>query len=93
MFRFIHYDLGPRLGGEIVHVSLCGAPANVLLLDDANYQSYRTGRRYECVGGRATTSSVRLEVPSCGDWHAVVDMRGLRGRTRASFQVIDPSAP
>lgn len=62
------------------------------LLDSSNFSSYRSGRKHSFYGGRATKSPVRIEIPSAGHWHAVVDMQGLRGETRAGFRVINGSA-
>ncbi len=66
--------------------------ANVLLLDSSNFQRYRRRERHRYTGGLAKTSPIRIAIPSSGHWHGVVDMRGLRGSTKASFRVINGSA-
>lgn len=75
-----------------MEVTLSGSAANVMLLDSSNFSSYKSGRQFRYVGGLVKRSPVRLQVPSSGRWHAVVDMRGLRGTTRASFRVMDAAA-
>lgn len=92
MSQFIHSDLGNRSRGDVVEVTLSGSAANVMLMDTSNFNSYKNGRRFRYAGGLARQSPVRLQVPSSGRWHAVVDMRGLRGNVRASFRVINAAA-
>lgn len=92
MSQFIHSDLGNRSRGDVVEITLSGSAANVMLMDSSNFNSYKNGRAFRYTGGLARQSPVRLQVPSSGRWHAVVDMRGLRGNVRAAFRVINASA-
>jgi hypothetical protein len=92
MTEFIHSDLGFRQAGDVVEITLSGSAANVRLLDGTNFQAYQSGRQHRYTGGLAQQSPIRLKVPSSGHWHAVVDMQGLAGTTRASFRVIPRSA-
>ena len=92
MSQFIHSDLGSRSRGDVIEVTLTGSAANVMLLDSSNFNAYKNGRQFRYTGGLARRSPVRLQIPSNGHWNAVVDMRGLRGTTRASFRVINASA-
>ena len=91
MTKFVHSDLGYRRRGDVVEVTLSHG-ANVRLLDSSNFRKYRRGERHRYQGGLAKKSPVRIEIPSSGHWHAVVDMQGLRGSTRAGFRIIDGSA-
>ena len=91
MGKFLHSDLGYRSRGDVLEVSLTRA-ANVRLLDSSNFSKYRRGDRHRYYGGLAKKSPLRIPIPSGGQWHAVVDMRGLRGSTRAGFRVINRSA-
>lgn len=91
MSQFIHTDLGTRRKGDVVEVTLTAA-ANVRLLDVTNFQRYRRGDQHRYYGGLARQSPVRIPIPNSGHWHAVVDMQGLRGSTRASFRVINGEA-
>lgn len=91
MSKFLHSDLGRRDRGDVVEVTLTRG-ANVRLLDSTNFSKYRRGERHRYFGGLARSSPVRLTIPSSGHWHAVVDMQGLSGSTRASFRVISAAA-
>lgn len=86
--EFTHYDLGVLSGGEIVVVNLEGTAANVRLMDNANFSSYRTGHQHRYFGGHATRSPMRLQVPSAGHWHVAIDLGGYRGSVRSSVQVL-----
>lgn len=90
---FIHSDLGSRLRGDIVEITLKGNAANVRLLDSSNFQSYRNGRQHRFVGGLAKSSPVRLAIPNSGHWHVAVDMQGLVGKTNASIRVLPRALP
>lgn len=89
--NFLHSDLGHRSRGDVLVVTLTRG-ANVRLLDPANFSHYKNGRKHKFYGGLATESPVRIPIPTSGHWHAVVDMQGLRGTTRAGFKVISGSA-
>lgn len=91
--QFVHHDLGQRVRGEIVEVLLSGSAANVRLLDSANLSSYRGGRQHRYLGGLATKSPIRLQIPSSGHWHVTVDMRGLRGTVRSTARVLPGPLP
>lgn len=91
MSNFIHSDLGRRERGDLLEVTLTSG-ANVRLLDSTNFSKYQKGAKHRYHGGLARKSPVRITIPSTGHWHAVVDMQGLRGSTRAGFRVINGSA-
>lgn len=90
--QFTHYQLGFQDRGNIVEVTLSGSAANVRLLDNSNFQNYKSGRKHTYYGGLITKSPVRLAIPSSGTWHVTVDMEGLRGQTRSSIRVIPQAA-
>jgi Domain of unknown function (DUF1883) len=73
--------------GTIAEVTLDRA-ANVLLMDPANYSTYKQGQPYRYYGGHATVSPFRLVVPSPGIWHVVVDLGGGPGEVRASLRLL-----
>jgi hypothetical protein len=89
--NFVHSNLGHCSRGDVLEVTLT-AGANVRLLDSSNFQRYRRGGDHRFYGGLATKSPTRITIPHSGQWHAVVDMQGLRGSTRAGFRVIPGSA-
>lgn len=82
---FIHYEVsaGPS---NTVEVTL-DRQANVLLLDEGNFQRYRQGRSYHYQGGRALRSPIRLGPPHSGSWHVVIDLGGGRGQIRSACRV------
>jgi hypothetical protein len=63
--------------------------ANVLLMDEPNFQRYRDEGEFTYSGGEARHSPVILEVPSAGQWHVVVDLGGADGVVRASVRVLE----
>ena len=85
--KFIHKDLGQRKRGEIVEITLTSG-ANVRLMDNVNFTSYKNGRKHRYIGGLAKKSPIRLGIPRSGHWHIAIDMQGLRGRTRASVRLL-----
>jgi hypothetical protein len=91
--NFTHYDLGQRTRGEIVEVTLRGTAANVRLMDSSNFSSFRAGRRHTYIGGHATRSPVRLQIPRTGRWHVTVDLGGYRGNVRSSIRVLPGPLP
>ncbi len=82
---YLHKEFDLQAGG-IVEVAL-DAPANVMLLDPANFLNYKQNLLYRYHGGYAETSPVRLTVPRSGTWHVIVNLGGYPGRVRASVQV------
>jgi len=89
--EFIDIDLGNCQAGDVAEVTL-SAGANVRLMDSTNFSAYRNGRQHRFIGGLATKSPLRLEIPRGGHWHVAVDMQGLRGTVRASGRRIPGSA-
>jgi hypothetical protein len=73
--------------GDVLEVSLDGQ-ANVLLLDPANYDSYRNGQSYRYFGGHAVSSPVRLAPPRGGKWYLVVDLGGYAGHVEAGVRLL-----
>ena len=90
--KFTHYKLGPVAAGTVAEVTLQGSAANVRLMDQSNFNSYKAGRRHRYHGGLARSSPVRLQVPRSGTWHVTVDMQGLRGTVRSGMRVIPAAA-
>ena len=89
---FLHQAFDLR-AGDIVEVTL-DAPANVMLLDPANFANYQDGLSYRYHGGHVEESPVRLVTPRSGAWHVVVNLGGYPGRVRADVRVLrDQEAP
>ena len=91
--KFIHTDLGNIKGGEIVEITLSGNAANVRLMDNSNFQSYKSGRKHRFYGGHAKKSPVLLKVPRAGHWHVAIDTGGYSGRVNASVRVLPGALP
>jgi len=85
--NYVHRDF---TGGRdtIVRVSL-DSQANVMLLDDSNYSSYRSGRACRGQGGLAKVSPVMLRPPHYGRWHVVVDLGGYAGTVQAEIAILN----
>ena len=85
---FIYYNLGFLNGGENVEVELSNA-ANVILLDDTNFASYKKGLSFNYRGGYIKTSPFLITVPYSGQWYIVIDLGGDSGYISHSCCVID----
>ena len=90
--QFTHHKLGHVIAGSVVEVTLKGSAANVRLMDNTNFNSYKAGRRHQYHGGLAKSSPVRLQVPRSGTWHVAVDMQGLRGTVQSGTRIIPVEA-
>jgi hypothetical protein len=83
--KFLHWDVDAA-HDSVIMVTL-SRQANVLLLDDTNYNSYRNGSSYRYHGGLAKRTPVPLRPPHAGHWHVVVDLGGYSGHVEASVSV------
>jgi hypothetical protein len=72
---------------DVVEVTL-DHPANVQLLNTAEFEQYRQGKPFRYYGGYFTESPARISAPYPGRWHLVVDLGGGAGSVRASLQVL-----
>ena len=86
--NFTHFDLGIRQSGQILAMKLAGNAANVRLMDSSNFQCYINSRRYKFYGGLINKSLYKMQIPSSGHWHVIVDMQGLRGTNRIWIRVL-----
>lgn len=83
------YDLGNLKKGSTVAVTLKNQ-ANVQLMTSADYNNYKSGRRYRYHGGRVTRSPFHIVVPSNGHWIVAIDLGGNAGRITSSVTVQPP---
>jgi len=74
-------------GGQSVRVD-CDTQCNVMLTDDSNFNSYRTGQRFTCYGGHAQRFPVILTAPHSGHWNVTIDLAGASANIRYSINVI-----
>lgn len=91
--KYTVYDLGQCRRGERIQVSLQGNAANVRLMDNSNYSSYRSGRRHRYYGGLVKRSPIVLTVPSSGHWYITIDLEGLAGSVRSSIRRLPAPLP
>jgi hypothetical protein len=82
--NFLKYELdaGPD---DVIQVRL-DKQANVRLMDDDNFQKYRSGQQHKYYGGHAVKSPVRLRPPHSGRWYVVIDLGGYAGTVNASVE-------
>ncbi|MEH1910730.1 MAG: DUF1883 domain-containing protein [Nostoc sp.] len=91
--KFVHHDLGQCKSNEIIEITLSGNAANVRLMDSVNLQNYRNDRNHKYIGGLATKSPIRLQIPHSGHWHVAVDLIGLRGNVNSSARLLPSPLP
>jgi len=73
--------------GDMAVVTL-ESQANVMLMDDNHFSSYRAGRSHHYYGGLAGRSPIRLVAPHPGHWNVVVDLGGYAGNVRAGVSFV-----
>ena len=84
--NFLHSEV--TVGdGDAVLVQLSGTEANVLVMSDSDFHSYRAGGRYDYFGGHFKQSPAVIRPPA-GRWNVVVDLGGFGGEVEASVRVI-----
>lgn len=84
--NYLHHEIEADKNDNI-EVSLSES-ANVQLMDEANFASYRSGQSFHYFGGYARTSPFLLKAPRSGHWHIVVDLGGYAGQVRAGVKVL-----
>jgi hypothetical protein len=57
-------------------------------MDSSNFNNYKNGRNYQYIGGLATRSPIKFQIPRSGNWYVAVDMRGLKGTIKSSARLI-----
>lgn len=73
--------------GDIVVVE-CDHQCNVMLTDDANFQSYRRGGRFEYFGGHYKMLPARIAVPRNGHWNVTIDLGGRPANIRYNISYL-----
>ncbi|GAA3986716.1 hypothetical protein GCM10022384_38440 [Streptomyces marokkonensis] len=87
--QHFYKDLGSLKKGSTVVVTL-RKQANVQVMKRGEYSNYKSGRRYQYLGGHVTRSPFRVTTPSSGHWVMAIDLGGLAGRIDASVRVQPP---
>ena len=85
--KFSHYSLGFIEKDQQIEVNLQGNAANVLLLDDKNYQQYKQHKSFIHIGGLVVKSPHRFVVPRSARWHLVIDLGGYAGKVKSQVVV------
>ena len=88
--RFLHTDFsgGPDLFASVT----LDRGANVMLLDDVAFASYKRGGSFRYYGGWASRSPVVLSPPHYAHWHVVIDLGGQSGTVCAGVRILRRSA-
>jgi len=73
--------------GDTVVVN-CDHQCNVMLMEDHDFQAFRSGRAHNYRGGFFQRLPVHLAVPHSGWWNVTLDLGGRSARIRHSFGVI-----
>lgn len=77
--------------GDIVVVD-CDHQCNVLVMDDSNYRSYRSGQRYEYFGGFYKMLPARISVPQSDHWNTVIHLGGRNASIRYNIGYLKRAA-
>jgi hypothetical protein len=85
--NFLHYEVTTNIA-SVIRVNLTGNAANVLVMDDINFQRFKQGSQYEYYGGYYTRSPAIIKPPQAGRWNVVVNLGGGIGTVNASVQVL-----
>jgi hypothetical protein len=85
--KFLDYQVQTQ-DGDVIRVDLSGNEANVRVMDESNFQSYRAGGQHRCFGRHYRKSPAIITPPHSGQWHVVVDLGRAAGRVRAAVRVL-----
>lgn len=84
--KYLYYEFNAG-NNNVIQVTLNGW-ANVLLLDDLNFQNYKSGRRYSYYGGKAEVSPFNIRPPRYSHWNLIIDRGGYPGEVAASINIV-----
>ena len=73
--------------GNLVEVN-SDTQANVLLMSDVAYSSYKRGESYNYYGGFFTHFPSRIAAPHSGYWNVVLNLGGGAATVRHSISII-----
>jgi hypothetical protein len=71
--------------GDVVIVD-CDYQCNVLVMDDSNFSSYRSGGQFQYHGGHFKRFPARVRVPHSGHWNTVIDLGGGQATVRYNIR-------
>ena len=73
-FEFRFWELG-ELKGKVqgVEVGHDGAPVDLFVFDEANFEAFKTGQQHQYIGGFGVTAARHLfQIPFDGTWYLAV---------------------
>ena len=86
MSNFIHAREYLHDGDTVVvH---CSHQCNVLVMDDSNFSSYRSGGGHHHYGGFYKRLPAYTSVPSSGYWNVTIDLGGGNANIRYSINYV-----
>ena len=71
-----------------VAVLNCDTQCNFLLLDDHNFNNFKSGRDYRYFGGFYKMFPAKIQAPQSGYWNMVVNLGGGSANIRYGLSVI-----
>ena len=84
--KYLHWEMNAS-PDNVIRVEL-DRQANVLLMDDLNFNSFRNGQSHRYFGGLAKQSPATLVPPHTGHWNVVVNLGSYPGSVKASVSVM-----
>ena len=76
--------------GDVVVVN-CSHQCQVLLMDNTNYDKFRSGQKFERYGGSYDHFPVKLQVPKSDTWNIILDFGDASVVVKHSIEVIRKS--
>lgn len=73
--------------GQSVRVD-CDTQCNVMVMDDHNYNRYRSGNNFNYYGGFYKRFPAIITPPRAGYWNVVIDLGGGSADIRYSIDII-----
>lgn len=85
MMEYIHKRKYIEFGKTVtIEVNI---QANVLLMEDDDFNRFRTNRRHNHYGGLTRLTPYRINVPHSGYWNIVIDLDGFDGPVSHSINI------
>lgn len=73
--------------GDVVELD-CDTQCNFMLMTDAAFSSYRSGREFKYYGGFFKRFPARIAAPHSGHWNWVIDLGGGSANIRYSVRIL-----
>lgn len=76
--------------GDVIKVN-CSHECKVMLLDNKNYDKFRSNQKFEHYGGFYKQFPVKIKVPSDDTWNIILDFGDKQITVKYSIDLIDKS--